>query len=415
MKLAGKHIVLGVCSSVAAYKSALVLRQLRRLGAHVQVLMTPAATRFVGSATFQALSGQPVLQESWCAAHGHGMAHIECARRADLILIAPASANTIAKLSHGIADNVLTTACLASQAPLALAAAMNQAMWSHPATCANVKKLLANGVRIWGPATGEQACGESGEGRLLEPSLLVQYVVDYFSQQSAAGQRVIITAGATQEAMDEVRYISNRSSGKMGFAMAQAAYQHGADTTLIAAPTALSACAAVRRIDVVSAEEMRQAVFACLEQQPADWFIACAAVADYRPAIAQLGKLKKTAAVINCRLIRTRDIVAEVAQSGRVKMTVGFAAETDDLVRRARAKLIEKKLDLIVANQVGHRADYGFDSDDNKVEVCWQQGSQALGPMPKTQLAQQLIKLFAHFYQQQTNNDKPATHSCQTA
>ena len=225
MKFSGKHIVLGVCSGVAAYKSAFLLRELRRLGASVQVVMTPAATRFVGEATFQALAGRPVLSADWREHQGDGMAHIECVRGADLLLIAPASANTMAKLAHGIADNALTTLCLASQAPLAVAPAMNQAMWNHPATRANLDKLRDSGAHIWGPATGEQACGEFGEGRFLEPHDIIRRIADRFARQPLDGYRVIVTAGATQEPIDEVRYISNRSSGKMGFALALAAEQ----------------------------------------------------------------------------------------------------------------------------------------------------------------------------------------------
>lgn len=415
MKLSGKHLVLGVCGSVSAYKSAFLVRELRRLGAQVHVLMTPDAARFVGAATFQALSGQPVLSETRYSKRGDGMTHIDCTRQADLLLIAPASANTLAKLAHGIADNALTAAVLASQAPLALAPAMNHAMWSHPATQANLEKLRAYGARIWGPDHGEQACGAFGEGRLLEPSVIVQHVLDCFSDQPLAGKRIVVTAGATQEPIDEVRYLSNRSSGKMGFAMAQAAWQAGADTILIAAPTTLSAGAGVHRIDVDSAEDMRRCVLECLAEEPADWFIGCAAVADYRPAIVQSGKIKRTAATINFRLVRTRDVIAEVARSGQVKMTVGFAAETGQIVENARAKLSGKKLDVVIANQVGNEAEYGFDGDDNQVAICWRHGCESLGPMSKARLAGHLINKLYELYQEKINHEKTTAHSGQSA
>ena len=415
MKLSGKQIGLGVCGSIAAYKSPLLLRQLQELGAEVQVLMTPSATRFVGSATFQALSGRPVFIEEWEQNQGAGMAHIDCARYADLLLIAPASANTLAKLAHGIADNALTAACLASQAPLALAPAMNQAMWSHPATLDNLEKLRMRGALVWGPDTGRQACGDLGEGRLSEPAIIVRHIVDYFSAQPLAGKRVVITAGATQEAIDEVRYLSNRSSGKMGFALAQAACRAGAETILITAPTALPVVPGVRRIDVVSAEEMRQSVFACLDEEPADWFIGCAAVADYCPAVPHTGKIKKTAATMNCRLVRTRDIIVEVARTKQVNMTVGFAAETEKPAANAESKRIEKGLDVMIANEVGNNAEYGFGHDSNQVEVCSQQGVQALGPMPKTQLAGQLIDLLYELYLRKINDEKNTAHRGQSA
>ncbi len=392
--LANKRIILAVTGGIAAYKSAELVRRLRRCGAEVQVVMTQAAAEFVTPLTFQALSGRPVRTELFDTDAEAAMGHIELARWADAILVAPCSANTLAKLAQGLADDLLTTLCLASDAPLAIAPAMNRLMWSNPATRSNLDLLQTRDVQIFGPGDGDQACGETGEGRMLEPEELADKLEAIFKHHTLAGQRVTITAGPTCEAIDPVRFISNRSSGKMGFALAAAATEAGADVTLISGPVQLETPAGVRRIDVISATEMLKAVMANITTT--DIFIACAAVADYRLQTPATSKLKKNAEELQLGLIKNPDILAEVAALPEAPFTLGFAAETEDLKKNAQAKLRAKGIDMIAANQVGHKQ--GFDTDHNALEVFWQSGQHSLPQASKYKLARALIKLLADQY-----------------
>jgi phosphopantothenoylcysteine decarboxylase/phosphopantothenate--cysteine ligase len=392
--LHGERVLLGVCGGIAAYKAAGLVRRLREAGAEVRVVVTEGAMHFVGAATFQALSGNPVRSSLWDAAAEAAMGHIELARWATRVLVAPATADMLAKLAHGHADDLLSTLCLATVAPLAIAPAMNNRMWLHPATQANLDVLRGRGVQVIGPADGEQACGETGPGRLLEPDAIVLALAQGAAPppQTLRDVRVMISAGPTFEDLDPVRYLGNRSSGKMGFALAAAAAALGAQVTLVAGPTALATPAGVRRIDVRRATEMRDAVLAAL---PQDIYIGAAAVADYMPRHTADQKLKKSAAVLVLELIRTPDILAEVAQyTPRPRLVVGFAAETGDLESSARGKLVDKQLDLIAANRVGVEGS-GFESDDNALSVYWNGGQAQLGPAPKTRLAHALLALIA--------------------
>ncbi len=392
MSLANKNILLGVTGSIAAYKSADLVRRLRDAGATVEVVLTRAGAEFITPLTLQALSGRPVHTRHLDPDAEAAMGHIDLARWADLVLIAPASANIIAKLAQGIADDLLTTLVLASDAPLALAPAMNRVMWAHPATQDNIARLAGRGVHVFGPGSGDQACGETGPGRMLEPDELVALGGALFATGRLAGRRVLITAGPTREAIDPVRYLTNHSSGKMGYALANAAAEAGATVTLVSGPVDRPLHGAVRRIPVDSAQQMHDAVAA--ECTTADIFIAAAAVADYRPARVASGKLKKRDAVTQLELERTPDILAAVAAREGAPFLAGFAAETDDLEANARAKLRDKHLDLVVANLVG-RPGSGFDSDDNKVTVFWSGGSEDFPLMPKARLARKLIDLIA--------------------
>jgi len=387
----GKHILLGVTGGIAAYKSPDLVRRLRERGAEVQVVMTAAAREFVTPTTFQAVSGRVVRCELWDAAAEAAMGHIELARWADLILIAPASADFIARLAHGHADDLLATLCLASAAPLAIAPAMNQLMWTNAATRANVALLSARGVRLLGPAAGDQACGETGPGRMLEPLELAEQAATQFGGGALAGRRVLVSAGPTRERIDPVRFISNRSSGKMGFAVAQAAREAGAQVVLVAGPVTLSTPGGVDRIDVESAADMLQAV---LRELPGtDVFIATAAVADYRPAQAAPHKIKKTSATLELSMERTADVLGTVAARADRPLVVGFAAETEAVEGNARAKLLKKNLDLIAANEVGH--DKAFDSDDNQLLVLTRNGRHELPRADKLTLARGLVELIA--------------------
>ncbi|MFP5506980.1 MAG: bifunctional phosphopantothenoylcysteine decarboxylase/phosphopantothenate--cysteine ligase CoaBC, partial [Gammaproteobacteria bacterium] len=362
LELSNKRILLGVSGGIAAYKSAELVRRLREAGAEVRVVMTAGATRFITPLTLQALSGQPVRTELFDAAAEAAMGHIELARWADLVLIAPASANTLARLAQGLADDLLSTLCLATRAPLLVAPAMNNAMWEHPATQANLSLLRERGVRACGPASGSQACGETGPGRMLEPAELVAAVAAQFQTGALAGLRVLVTAGPTREAIDPVRYISNRSSGKMGYAVAQAAAEAGARVVLVSGPTALPAPARVDCVRVETAAEMHAAVMARVAD--CDIFVAAAAVADYRPRAAAAHKLKKKSATLPLELERTRDILADVAARPPAPFTVGFAAETERLAEHARAKRMAKSLDMIAANLVNVPGQ-GFEADAN--------------------------------------------------
>ncbi|CAN5344790.1 bifunctional phosphopantothenoylcysteine decarboxylase/phosphopantothenate--cysteine ligase CoaBC [soil metagenome] len=389
------RILLGITGGIAAYRSPELVRRLRERGAEVQVVMTEAARRFVTPLTFQAVSGRPVRSELWDESAEAAMSHIELARWAGCVVVAPASADFIARLAAGLADDLLATLCLATEAPLVLAPAMNRVMWSHPATRANVATLRARGVRLLGPDDGNQACGETGAGRMVDPERMAEALLEDVSpQRLLEGVRVLVTAGPTREAIDPVRFVSNRSSGKMGFAIAEAAAEAGAQVRLVAGPVNLPPPAAVERVDVESAAEMRDAVIRCADDS--DIFIAAAAVSDYQPAEAAHDKIKKTDPEIELRLTRAPDILAEIAARADAPFTVGFAAETRDVERNARAKLEHKQLDMIAANQVGEGL--GFDSDENALTVYWPGGARELPRAPKRELAQALVEIIARRY-----------------
>lgn len=408
MNLVNKKIILGITGSIAAYKSAELIRLLRQQEAQVKVVMTAAAQEFITPLTLQALSGQPVYSELLNPETEAAMNHIELARWADVILIAPASANFIANLSHGFADDLLNTLCLATTAPIWVAPAMNQQMWLNAATQNNIKCLSERGIKILGPDSGSQACGEIGFGRLLEPEKLLESLNHFFTDsQLLAGQRVIITSGPTCEAIDAVRYITNHSSGKMGYALAQAAAQSGADVLLISGPTHLTCPPGVRFHPVLTAAQMYAAVMQTISE--CDIFIAAAAVADYRPQQTITNKLKKTAATLILQLELNPDILAAVAALDNPPFTVGFAAETENLIANAQEKLIKKNLDLIVANLVG--ADCGFNREENAAVLITKQHQQiSFSKTKKTLLATQLIKLIAdEFRKTQTVVAKKST------
>jgi phosphopantothenoylcysteine decarboxylase/phosphopantothenate--cysteine ligase len=389
--LTHKRVLLGVTGGIAAYKSAELVRRLRGRGAEVRCVMTRAACEFLGPATLQALSGAPVRTDLFDPAAEAAMSHIELARWADVVVVAPASADFLARLGHGFADDLLTTLCLATAAPLAVAPAMNRQMWAAAATAGNVRTLSERGVQILGPATGDQACGETGPGRMLEPGAIAEALAGMFQTGELAGCKVMVTAGPTREAIDPVRYLSNASSGKMGFAVARACMEAGAAVTLISGPVSLPVPAGVRCIDVVSARDMRAAV---LRELPGTGiFIAAAAVADYR-CDAATAKIKKSDADWMLTLKPNPDILAEVAGGMDPPFTVGFAAETDNLLDHARTKLAGKRLSMIAANRVGLPGQ-GFDADDNALHVIWPQGEVELPRAPKGRLARQLVSLIA--------------------
>jgi len=387
-----QRIVLGVSGGIAAYKAAELVRLLRARGSEVQVVMTEAAGHFVGAATFQALSGRPVRSSLWDAAAEAAMGHIELARWAERIVIAPASADLIARLAHGLADDLLGTICLASAAPLTIAPAMNQQMWAHPATCANIETLRSRGVQLLGPASGEQACGDVGPGRMLEPQAIVDALCTAPCSGLLAGRRVLLTAGPTFEDIDPVRFIGNRSSGRMGFALAAAARDAGADVTLVAGPVSLPTPAGVRRIDVRDAASMHRAVQQALPGQHI--FIGTAAVADYRPRQTLACKRKKDGCDWQLDLVANPDILADVAASTPRPFTVGFAAETDALEANAIGKLERKRLDLIAANRVGVDGQ-GFESADNALTVFWPGGRAEIALADKASVARRLVELIA--------------------
>lgn len=400
--LNGARVLLGVTGGIAAYKAPEVVRRLRDAGAEVQVVLTRGAAQFVTALTFQAVSGRAVRSELFDSAAEAAMGHIELARWADFVLIAPASADCIARLAAGRADDLLSTLCLASDRPLALAPAMNRLMWAHPATQANVAALAARGVHIWGPGEGDQACGEVGAGRLLEPTELAARVGAALANNGPLkGVRVLVTAGPTREAIDPVRYVSNRSSGKMGYAVAAAAARAGAEVVLVSGPVALATPPGVARVDVESAREMFDAAMERAGQ--ADWFVATAAVADYRPASAAAQKIKKRDEVLRLELERTDDILAAVARRYPEVFTIGFAAETHNLEEYAERKRREKALDMVAANWVGEGR--GFDRDDNALWVCWEGGQRALPAAPKDALARDLIELAVERYGGEKSRD----------
>lgn len=390
--LVNRHILLGVTGGIAAYKAAELVRLLRRAGAEVRVVMTRGATEFVTPLTFQALSGHPVRSALFDTAAEAGMDHIELARWADLILVAPASADFLARLAAGRADDLLATLCLATAAPIAVAPAMNQQMWQAQATQDNVQRLAGRGVHLFGPGCGEQACGEVGPGRMLEPAELLRLAGELFAAGPLAGVRALVTAGPTREAIDPVRFISNRSSGKMGFAVAAALVAAGAEVVLVAGPVALPTPRGVRRIDVESAQDMLAAV----EAEQFDLLVAAAAVADYRPATAAAAKLKKGQAGMTLEMTRNPDILAAISATRPKVFTVGFAAETNDLERYARGKLAQKGLDMIAANWVG--AGRGFETEHSALQIFWAEGGATLAEAPKAELARQLVTLIAERY-----------------
>lgn len=402
--LANKRILLGVTGGIAAYKSADLIRRLQDAGASVRVVMTAAAQEFITPLTLQALSGHPVHTDLLDPSAEAAMGHIELARWADLVLVAPASADFMARLVQGQGNDLLTTLCLATAARIALAPAMNQGMWRHPATQDNVQTLLGRGVALLGPAEGGQACGDVGPGRMLEPAEIVSGAAALFVSGALAGYRVVITAGPTREAIDPVRYLSNHSSGKMGYALAEAAAEAGALTTLISGPTYLPAPPRVTVLAVTSAEEMYRV---SLEQAAScDLFIAAAAVADYRPELVAAQKLKKTSAgELIIRLVQNPDIVAAVASLEPRPFTVGFAAETENLVVHARTKLLQKNLDLVVANNILD-PNIGFNSDDNAVTLVDRGGEENVSQRSKKQLARELISHLAKKIKAQVNNAK---------
>ncbi len=387
--LFGRRVLLGISAGIAAYKAAELARLLVKDGAEVRVVMTRSASEFIGPMTLQAITGHPVRDALFDPQHEAAMGHIELARWADVILVAPATADFLAQLAAGMAHDLLTTLCLASTAPLLVAPAMNQAMWRHPATQANVELLQSRGVVSLGPDQGPQACGDSGPGRMVEPASLLSALRERFVSGRLRGRRALLTAGPTREALDPVRFLGNRSSGKMGFALAAALVAQGAEVTLVAGPVALETPAGVRRVDVESARQMHDAVFAALPGT--DIFVACAAVADFRPETPVDRKIKKTDETLTLTLVRNPDILSAVSRSPDRPFCVGFAAETNDLEAYAEAKRRAKGLDMIAANKVG--SDQGFESDNNALLVLWEDGRQMLPMQSKAALAGQLVDL----------------------
>src|ERR1700722_11003006 len=407
----GKRILLGVTGGIAAYKSADLARRLIEHRAQVQVVMATAAREFVTPPTFQALSGRPVRTDLWDAAAEAAMGHIELARWAELVLVAPASADFIARLAHGLADDLLRTLCLANEAPIAVAPAMNQLRWRNAATRSNVELLATRGVRLIGPGVGDQACGEHGPGRLVEPAEIVAQIAPLLSPAGPlTGRRVLLTAGPTRECIDPVRFVSNRSSGKMGFALAQSLRDVGAEVVLISGPVTLPTPLGVRRIDVESCEQMYAAVQR--ELPGTAIFIGTAAVADYRPLACAEQKIKKTSETLALELTRTPDILTHVSASPRPPFVVGFAAETQSVEQHARTKLMSKNLDLIAANEVGHTK--AFDCEENSLLVLWRGGRAELPVASKRELARALTNLIVERYREQIGNSSNSNSSAAT-
>ena len=387
-----KRVLLGISGGIAAYKSAELLRLFIKHDFHVRVVMTQAATQFITPLTFQALSGHPVHTQLLDENHENAMGHINLARWADVFLIAPASANCIAKFSQGIADDLLSTLYLAVECPVYIAPAMNQAMWHKAVTQENIKRLMRHGVSSIGPEAGNQACGDTGLGRMTEPEAIFKFINDLDNSELLQGKKILITAGQTREPLDPVRYITNRSSGKMGYAIAEQAQQLGAEVTLISGPVHLTATNNIKTIMIESAGDMYATVMREIAGQ--DIMIAAAAVADYTPEEVQVEKIKKQGRHIQLNLQRTKDIVASVASLDDRPFIVGFAAETQDLEYYAKEKLQRKKLDMIAANWVG-QAEGGFDSNHNSLNIYWNNGKKVLKMTEKTQLAKQLLTLIA--------------------
>lgn len=390
--LNSRRVLLAVCGGIAAYKSAELVRRLQERGAEVRVLMTRGAQEFITPLTLQALSGHPVRDSLLDAEAERGMGHIELARWADLLLIAPATADCLARLAAGRADELLGAVALATPAPKLLAPAMNQQMWRNPATVGNVATLRSRGMHIVDPDSGEQACGDLGPGRMAEPAAIARAAAQRFASGLLAGQHVLVTAGPTREALDPVRYLSNHSSGRMGYALAQAALDAGAALTLVSGPVALQAPQRAHLIAVSTAREMLEA---CLEQAAeAHIFIACAAVADYRPAHPATEKIEKNAPAMRVALVRNPDVLAEVSRSRPQLFCVGFAAQTHALRERARTKLEKKRLDMIVANDVSDPA-IGFNSADNAALLLWPGGERAVERCSKSTLARLIVEEIA--------------------
>lgn len=386
------RILLGVTGGIAAYKSPDLVRRLMERGADVQVVMTGAAQRFISATTFQAVSGRPTRSDLWDDAAEAAMGHIELARWAQVVLIAPASADFIARLAHGRADDLLATLCLATEAPIVLAPAMNRVMWANKATQANIETLVARGIRILGPGSGNQACGEIGEGRMWEPLKLAESLLEGpVNAGLLSGLNILITAGPTRERIDPVRYLTNRSSGKMGFAVAAAAREAGAHVTIVTGPVQLPTPAGITRINVESARDMYAAVHR--QVADADVFIAAAAVADFQPVTVAKQKIKKQGVGVKLDLEPAPDIVKSVADMAKRPFVVGFAAETNDVEDNARGKLKRKKLDMIAANQVGEGI--AFDCDENALTVIWPGGQMEIPRGPKIEVARRLIALIA--------------------
>ena len=395
--LNNKRILLGVSGGIAAYKSPDLVRRLRERGAEVRVVMTESATRLVSPVVFQAVSGQPVRVQLWDPEAEAAMGHIELARWAELVLVAPATAHLMAELRAGSAGNLLTTLCLATRAPLWLAPAMNQAMWRHPSTQDNRAELAARGVRFIGPDSGDQACGDSGPGRMSEPQAIVhRLALDSVApaERVLEGRSVLVTAGPTREPIDPVRFVSNRSSGKMGFAVARAAAEAGARVVLVSGPVQIESPEGIERISVESAAQMYEQAMARVGE--VDIYIGAAAISDYRPASIAPQKIKKRRDTLALEMVRSPDLLAAIAALPDGPFTVGFAAETEKLEEHALAKLQGKRLDMIIANQVGERL--GFDADDNSALALWAGGREPLGHMSKAELAHRIIRVVAARY-----------------
>ncbi|HEY0943425.1 MAG TPA: bifunctional phosphopantothenoylcysteine decarboxylase/phosphopantothenate--cysteine ligase CoaBC [Steroidobacter sp.] len=408
MSLQPRKILLGVTGGIAAYKSPDLVRRLIEQGADVQVVMSRGAQQFVTALTFQAVSGKPVRDDLWDESSEAAMGHIELARWADEIVIAPATADFLAKLTHGFAEDLLTTVCLATTAPITVAPAMNRQMWANPATQANVRVLKERGVRVLGPASGEQACGEVGVGRMIEPT---EIVAEIFTARGRPGPlqglKVVVSAGPTREKIDPVRFISNRSSGKMGYAVAEAAREAGAKVVLVSGPVQIPTPRGVDRVDVESAEQMLHAVQSNVAD--ADIFVSAAAVSDYRCREIAGEKIKKTSDTLNLALARAPDVLATVSRGEVRPFLVGFAAETEHVERNALTKLTNKNLDMIAANKVGDGL--AFDKDDNALTVYWHGGKQELSMTSKSALARQLVALIAQRYHARGTSPAPTQTS----
>lgn len=401
------NVVLGITGGIAAYKAPDLVRRLRERGAEVQIVMTSSAEEFVTSTALQAVSGKPIRSNLWDKEAEAAMSHIELARWADVVLIAPATAEVMARIVSGGAPDLLTTVCLATEAPIALAPAMNRVMWSNPATQANREVLEERGIHILGPGIGSQACGETGSGRMLEPDAIAATVFNLTGGKGEGlleGRKLVITAGPTREAIDPVRYITNRSSGKMGYAIASAAAAQGAEVVLVSGPVTIAEPPGIEVIKVESAAQMYSATHEVIGD--ADIFVAAAAVADYKPAELAEQKIKKNDESMTLTMVRSPDILASVASLDPAPFTMGFAAETENVIDYARGKLQKKKLDLIIANRVGDN--HGFDRDDNTATALWSGGEKAYPTLSKVDLARELIELAAeHFYAERGSETQP--------
>ena len=407
-RLRNKRVVLGVTGGIAAYKSAELIRSLCKQGAEVRAVMTRAAQEFITPLTLQALSQNPVHTEMLDPKAEAGMGHIELARWADVVVVAPATADFIARMNAGQADDLLTTLCLATNAPICLAPAMNQGMWLDAKTQQNIEKLKERGVKMFGPDDGYQACGDIGPGRMIDPELILQHTAEIFARDTLSGMHIMVTAGGTQEAIDPVRYISNHSSGKMGFAIAEAAVEAGASVTLVSGPVSLETPERVERIDVLSARDMYQVVHENMDN--VDVFIGCAAVCDYRPTDVSPEKIKKDPEngneVLELKLVRNVDIIASVSSLDKPPFIVGFAAETRNVLGYAADKLRRKKMDLVVANDVSDDS-IGFSSDNNEITVLGEGLEEPLPRASKKVLARKLLQIMgSRFFQWKESQSK---------